>query len=105
MACLPVLVKPTSALCNLSCPYCFYHDRLSDPYAGVPRRIMSEPVLESFVSQYLRTCEGGTASFCWQGGEPLMAGLEFFVKGVSLQMKHGRGGQKVANSVQTNGVL
>lgn len=105
MACLPVLVKPTSALCNLSCSYCFYHERPSDPYSGVPRRIMPEPVLESFISQYLRTCEGGTASFCWQGGEPLMAGLEFFEKVVSLQMRHGRGGQRVANSVQTNGVL
>jgi len=103
--CIPVLVKPTSAGCNLSCTYCFYKDRPSDPYAGVSRRIMPEPVLEAFISQYLRICEGGTASFCWQGGEPLVAGLEFFRKVVALQMKHGRGGQRIANSVQTNGVL
>ncbi|HID10697.1 MAG TPA: anaerobic sulfatase maturase, partial [Candidatus Latescibacteria bacterium] len=105
MACIPILVKPTSADCNLSCVYCFYRDRSSDPYAGVPHRIMPEPVLEAFISQYLWLCEAGTASFCWQGGEPLMAGLEFFRKVVALQIKHGRGGQRVANSVQTNGVL
>ena len=48
---------------------------------------------------------GGPAAFCWQGGEPTLMGVDFYRTVIALQKKHGRSGQVVANSLQTNGVL
>ncbi len=99
---ISTLVKPASANCNLDCLYCFYHDRPTDPYSDVPRRIMEDYILSSFVSQYMKLSD--PASFCWQGGEPLLTGLDFFKRVVELQMKYGKSGQSVSNSIQTNGI-
>ena len=45
------------------------------------------------------------ASFGWQGGEPTLAGLEFFKHVVALQQQFGQDGQIVSNGLQTNGML
>jgi len=42
--------------------------------------------------------------FSWQGGEPTLAGLGFFQTAVTLMRQHGRAGQTVTNTLQTNGV-
>ncbi len=99
-----LLIKPVSALCNLSCPYCFYVDRDTDPYKGVEARKMDEPTLERLVDTYLFYA-GPEAVFGFQGGEPTLAGLAFYKRLVELQANRGRNGQAVANSLQTNGVL
>ena len=44
-------------------------------------------------------------SIGWQGGEPTLAGLDFFKKVVRYQKKFGRSGQSVSNGLQTNGTL
>jgi uncharacterized protein len=44
-------------------------------------------------------------SFCWQGGEPLLMGLEFFKNISAYQKKHARPGQVIENSIQTNGLF
>ena len=43
--------------------------------------------------------------FTWQGGEPTLAGLDFYRRVIELQKKHARAGITIANSIQTNGVL
>jgi len=99
-----VLVKPISARCNLACRYCFYRDRLGDPYAGEPQRLMTSPVLASLIAQHMRQA-GPVATFAWQGGEPTLAGLAFFRQAVAFQSRYGRQGQAVANALQTNATL
>jgi uncharacterized protein len=99
-----VLVKPVSAACNLRCTYCFYHGRSSDPYRSQTHRLMSEEVLQSFLRQYMPLA-GRNPSFGWQGGEPTMAGLDFFRQVVHLQQRFGVSGQMVGNGLQTNGLL
>jgi len=66
---------------------------------------MSPEVLERIVSTYLAACRSTTATFTWQGGEPLLAGLDFYIDAFGLMSRHGRGGQSVANAVQTNATL
>ena len=97
-----VLVKPVSADCNLRCRYCFYLPKGGDLYPETKRHLMTPDVLERLIREMLRTCPR-EAVFVWQGGEPLLAGIEFFQSVVRLQQTLGRSGQIVANALQTNG--
>jgi len=45
------------------------------------------------------------ASFCWQGGEPTLAGLDFYKEAVKYQSLFSIPGQLIQNSLQTNGTL
>ncbi len=99
-----VLVKPASAVCNLDCEYCFYLDREADPYKDLPARIMTDGVLERLVDGFLFYSYPSSV-FAFQGGEPTLAGLDFFEKLVRFQQKYGRDGHVISNSLQTNAVL
>lgn len=98
---LTLLIKPVSARCNLACPYCFYR-RVEAMYPDV--RVMPDEVLSEMIRQLLEMRQGDS-SFAWQGGEPLLAGLDFFKKAVEHMKRCGAPGQRVANALQTNGVL
>ena len=99
-----LLIKPASAVCNLDCAYCFYLDRDADPYKALPARRMTPDTLERLVDTYLFYSYPNSI-FAIQGGEPTLAGLQFFEKLVELQQQYGRNGQMVSNSLQTNAVL
>ncbi len=98
-----LLIKPASADCNLRCAYCFYLER-SSLYSQTKRHRMSRDVLERIISSYMAT-EQPQYSFGWQGGEPILMGIGFFEKVVSLQKKYGKAGAVVGNGVQTNATL
>ena len=101
-----VLAKPTGARCNCACDYCFYLEK-EGLYPGSDFR-MSDEVMESYVRQAL---EAGAAAglaeveIAWQGGEPTLMGIDFFKRAVEAERRHARPGQRVANSLQTNGLL
>lgn len=85
-----VMLKPASGSCDLRCQYCFYHDitenRLCPNYG-----MMSEATLEAVIQKTLAYAEG-SCSFIYQGGEPTLAGLEFYRKSLALQKKICAGG-------------
>ena len=96
------MVKPIGSACNLDCHYCYYRDK-SEIYSGnMPR--MSEELLEIYIKQYIEGASQQNISFCWHGGEPLMAGLPFFEKAMELQKKYA-GDKVIENTLQTNGIL
>jgi uncharacterized protein len=66
--------------------------------------MMSDALLETFTCQYEQAMPS-QCLFAWQGGEPLLAGREFFARAVALQKQFARPGQTVSNAVQTNGTL
>ena len=99
-----LLIKPASAVCNLDCEYCFYLDRDADPYKEMPGRRMSDETLERLVDGFLFYSYPHTV-FAWQGGEPTLAGVEFFERAVEMQKRCGRDGQTVSNALQTNATL
>jgi len=99
-----IMAKPVCGICNLDCQYCYYTSKPRELYPGVEKFMMSEQVLESYTRQYL-TAQPVRCDFGWQGGEPLLAGREFFAKAVELQKQYARPGQEIANSLQTNGTL
>jgi uncharacterized protein len=97
-----LLIKPTGSDCNLDCKYCFYKNRA--PEVGHGRQRMTEEVLEKLIRDYL-ALGLSPAVFSWQGGEPMLMGLDFYKKAVELQKKYGSPGRKASNSLQTNAVL
>src|SRR5271157_2937012 len=88
-----VMVKPNGARCNLACQYCFYLPKESMYPAGDHR--MSDRVLEKFTRQYMAAQRVPEVTFGWQGGEPVLAGIEFSKKAIVFQKKHGKKGMKV----------
>ncbi|MFX1400396.1 MAG: anaerobic sulfatase maturase, partial [Promethearchaeota archaeon] len=61
-----LLIKPTSADCNLRCDYCFYINHLN---VREPKPRMSEEILEHLIASYMRTDQNNHYVFGWQGGE------------------------------------
>lgn len=96
-----VMWKTVSESCNLACDYCYY-----SRCQGRPGRVdrIPDDVLEKFIKEYMEM-KRGAVSFAWQGGEPLLAGLDFFKKVVSLQAKHAPPNTIISNSIQTNGTM
>lgn len=95
-----LLVKPVSFDCNLRCRYCFYLKKAE--YFGSDRHLMSDQILEKMIANFMSTRQE-VYSFGWQGGEPTLAGIDFFRRAVALMEKHGPPGSRCANALQTNG--
>ena len=96
------MVKPIGSACNLDCNYCYYRDKADIYNNAMP--LMSDELLEIYIKQYIEGASQQNISFCWHGGEPLMAGLAFFRKAVELQKKYA-GDKVIENTLQTNGIL
>ncbi len=98
-----VTIKPRGPVCNLACDYCYYLEKV-DLYPG-SGFCMSDAVLEAFTRQYIEAQPGPEVVFGWQGGEPLLMGLDFFRQALALQKRHQRAGTRLVNTLQTNGTL
>ncbi|SQI23999.1 regulatory protein [Salmonella enterica subsp. arizonae] len=48
-----------------------------------PKQTMSDSMLRRYIRDYLRSHAGDTVDFAWQGGEPTLAGLDFYRKAVA----------------------
>jgi len=98
-----LLTKPVGPICNLDCKYCFYLEK-EKLYPGENQWRMSDEVLEEYIRQYIRSQPSPEINFAWQGGEPILLGVEFFRKAVALQEKFA-GEKTIFNAIQTNGTL
>jgi len=100
---LSLLIKPASSLCNLRCRYCFYHSiaekRMTESYG-----IMSYNTLEKMVEKALAFADSNCI-LAFQGGEPTLAGLDFYKKLIEFENKYNVKNLPVNNSIQTNGVM
>jgi uncharacterized protein len=66
---------------------------------------MTNETLERFLRQYIEASPGPVVSFTWHGGEPTLAGLDFYRLAVKLQERYLPKGWTCWNSLQTNGTL
>lgn len=96
-----LLAKPTGAICNLDCQYCFFLSK-EQLYPGSKFR-MSDEVLETYIQQLLESHQTPEVTVAWQGGEPTLMGLEFFQQSMELVEKYKRPGQQISHTIQTNG--
>lgn len=98
-----ILIKPASANCNMGCKYCFYKC-LSSHREEYSKGFMKEETLETLVREAIAYADG-SLTFAFQGGEPTLAGLDFFQKAVELQQKYNNKKLQIENTIQTNGLL
>ena len=98
-----VLAKPTGAICNLDCKYCFFLSK-EMLYPG-DRFRMSNELLETYIQQLLEAQPLGLVNVAWQGGEPTLMGLEFFERAIECVERHRKPGQQILHTIQTNGTL
>jgi uncharacterized protein len=98
-----LLAKPTGAICNLDCSYCFFLSK-EMLYPGSRFR-MADELLETYIRQLIEAHRAPEVIVAWQGGEPTLMGLDFFRRAIELQEKYGRPGVRIVNTIQTNGTL
>ena len=98
-----VLVKPASSACNMECSYCFYRDVAANRERGF-EGMMSAETAEHLVAAAMEYAEGG-CTFTFQGGEPTLAGLDFYHNFLRFEKKYAKPGVSIQNSIQTNGYL
>lgn len=96
-----LIIKPVGDQCNLNCSYCFYKEKSE---SGT---VMSLATLENLTRKYISEQPEGCkeVQFVWQGGEPMLAGVDFYTYALALQQKYKRPGMAISNAIQTNGTL
>ena len=109
-----LMVKPVGAACNMRCSYCYYLKTQGSTASG---SVMTDETLEELIRGYIEAVQrlnegsaaaGGSArviSFTWHGGEPTLAGIDFYRRAVALQKKYLPEGWECWNNLQTNGIL
>lgn len=98
---LCLLVKPASSLCQMRCRYCFYAD-VSDQRQIRSYGRMGEDTALALL-RFAAQSRAPRVSFAFQGGEPTLAGLDFyrnFVEHAARILPD----RQIAYSIQTNGL-
>ena len=99
-----VMAKPTGAICNLDCEYCFFLSK-EELYPGSGFRMPAD-VHEAYISQLLAAHRGvDEVVVAFQGGEPTLMGIDFFAETLELERRFAAPGQVVLNTLQTNATL
>jgi len=92
-----IQAKIVGDFCNLRCTYC--RDRDFDQGG---KRVMSTEVLQALINS-LAQLPHGLQRIHWLGGEPTLAGLNFFKEAVQLQWEQTH--KHWINTIQTNATL
>lgn len=101
MRAMSVLVKPASSACTMRCAYCFYRD-VAGRRSDAPS-VMDEATVDALIDGVLAAGDDASVSFDFQGGEPTLAGLDFF-KDFVAKVRSRAGRQRVSYAIQTNGL-
>ena len=95
-----VMVKPVGSVCNMRCRYCYYIGNNMSHHQRMDEQTLYETIKNTITSN-----PGPVVSFVWHGGEPTLAGLDFYRKAVSIQKQLLPKGWQCWNNLQTNGLL
>ena len=97
-----LLAKPTGAVCNLDCAYCFFLSK-EMLYPGSRFR-MADELLETYVRQLIEAhASSPEVTIAWQGGEPTLMGLDFFRRSIELAERYLQPGQRASTRSRRTG--
>ena len=99
-----LMIKPASSNCNLRCKYCFYHD-LASCREMPSHGMMTLNTLEDILKKAFEFADGSMVMISFQGGEPLLAGKDFFRGFAAMLPRLNTKRSAVHVGVQTNGTL
>lgn len=103
MPAIHVMLKPASGLCNMRCKYCFYADEMENR-SQASYGIMSGETLENVIRETLAFADG-QCTIAFQGGEPTLAGMDFYRKCLLLEQKYNTRKVQIHHALQTNGYV
>lgn len=95
------IIKPVNGACNLGCHYCYMLSILEPQKSNCD--VMSREVLHATIDFFCSHQDN--VEFTWHGGEPLLAGMEFYRDVSRLQKSWSSRGKRISNFIQTNGTL
>lgn len=101
--CISFLIKPASSLCNMRCRYCFYAD-VAEHRQVKSHGVMRADTMRALVDRALALAPDANITFAFQGGEPTVAGLDFFRSFTDYVDAH-RDRQRIHYGLQTNAYL
>ncbi|MFA7673274.1 MAG: radical SAM protein [Clostridia bacterium] len=101
---MTVLIKPASSICNMRCRYCFYCD-ISSHREEQSYGIMTDDITTALIDKVLAYADGGSVSFVFQGGEPLIAGIRYFENFIYEVKTRNTKKSLISYSLQTNSTL
>jgi len=97
-----LMAKPSGAICNLDCTYCFFLSK-ELLYPG-DRFRMADQVLRQWIRQTIEAHRTPEVDIAFQGGEPTLLGLDFFRRAVAYA-RETAGTRPLQFTIQTNGTL
>jgi len=97
-----LLAKPTGAICNLDCSYCFFLSK-EMLYPGSRFR-MADELLETYIRQLIEAHRAPRLS-SRAGWRADAHGARFFRRAIELEEQYRRPGVRIVNTIQTNGTL
>ena len=104
MPALSLLIKPASGNCNMRCRYCFYADELDNREIRSYGK-MSVDTMHTIVDKAMEYGDY-ECTIAFQGGEPTLAGLDFYRDLVAYVTAHENPKKlKIHYALQTNGYL
>lgn len=98
-----VMIKPASGLCNMRCKYCFYTDEM-EKRSQASYGIMTAETQENVIREILRFADDA-CTIAFQGGEPTLAGLDFYRRCLELEKAYNTKNVKISHALQTNGYV
>ncbi len=102
-----VAVTKVASRCNLNCTYCYVYNAGDETYAAQPH-VMARATVDALIDRAAEHCaQHGLEQFefVFHGGEPLLAGPEFFTYFVERAAARLPASTAPLFSMQTNGTL
>ncbi len=93
--------RPAGGRWNLACAYC--PSPAGGSTATTDGPCMAPEVLEAYIRQRLQPPVASPVVITWKGGEPTLAGLDFFRRAAELVEKYRPAGTEVRQALHTNG--
>lgn len=97
-----LMAKPSGAVCNIDCSYCFYLEK-ENLYPGRKSHWKMDSItLENYIRKNIAENTADVVDFIWQGGEPTLLGIDFYKEAIQLQKLY-KNKKHINNHFQTNG--
>ncbi|MBU1177193.1 MAG: radical SAM protein [Patescibacteria group bacterium] len=98
-----LLITPVDFDCNMNCGYCY--NGSARRLCEAPNQIISEDTIYRIFDQIVPFLKSNQLVIIWHGGEPLLAGQDFYKEALKIQKQAVNGRYQITNCIQTNGTL